>query len=329
MKAVRFHEYGGPGVLRIDDVEPPTPGSGEVLVQVRAASVNPVDAVWRSGHLVPEDEEKSAFGGGLLPAVTGTDLAGVVEEVGDGVEGFAPGDRVFGTGMADDPRATFAELAVAPADHLAILPDAVPFTEAAAAAHVGGTAWRALVVHGHIAPGDTVLVHGGSGGVGHLAVQLASTAGARIVATAGSDRAREVVTDLGADAVLDYESPTLVDDIRDATASDVDLILDPHTGEYLDLDIEVAAMGGRIVHLYGDLPAIPGAFATRTKELTIQGVAMHNTPDIGAVMARLAGLLAAGDLCPHVDRSFGLDEAAAAQRALAEEHVIGKLVVTT
>lgn len=328
MKAVRYHAYGGPEQLQVDEVEPPTPGGDEVLVAVRAASVNPVDAVWREGHLAPDEDEESAFGEGLLPAVTGTDLAGEVAAVGDDVSAFAPGDRVFGTGLADDPRATFAELAVAPADHLAHLPDAVSFEAAAAGAHVGGTAWRALIEYGEVAPADTVLVHGGSGGVGHMAVQLAAAAGAQVLATAGSDRARETVRDLGADAVLDYGCKDLAAAVREAAGGGVDVILDPHTGEYLPLDVEVASVGARITHLNGDFPAMSHAFATRTKELAIQGVAMHNTPDVGAVMAKLATLLAGDDLQPVVARTFDLEDAAAAQRFLDEEHVVGKVVVT-
>lgn len=326
MRAVRYHEYGGPEVLRVDDVERPSPGHGELLVDVRAASVNPVDALYREGVLGGDAE--GAFEESPLPAVTGTDLAGVVAAVGPGVEGFDAGDRVFGTGLADAAEATFAEYATVPADHVAHLSASVPFEQAAASAHVGGTAWRAVAEFGDVSPGDAALVHGGSGGVGHLAVQLAAAAGARVVATAGSDRARAAVSDLGAAAVLDYERNDLRAAIREAAGGPVDLVLDAHTGEYLDLDVAVAANGATIAHVNGAFPEMPHPNATRTKELTIQGVAMHNTPDIGAAMGRLDRLLAADELQVLIDRQYDLADAAEAQRAVAEEHVVGKVVVT-
>ena len=326
MRAVRYHEYGGSAVLRVDDVERPAPGHGEVLVSLRAASVNPVDFLYREGVL--GHDEGGAFSGTALPSTTGTDLAGVVEAVGDGVTDLAAGDRVFGTGMADAPNATFADVATVPADHLAVLPDGVEFEAAAAAAHVGGTAWRAMIEFGRVSPADTVLVHGASGGVGHIAVQLAACAGARVVGTAGSQRAREAVRSLGADRVLDYDAADLDERIREAAGGSVDLILDPHTDEYLDLDIAVAANGGTITHLAGDFPHIRHPNATRTRELTIQGIAMHNTPDIPAVLTRLGRLLADGAVTPLVDRRYTLEEATAAHRTLETEHVVGKVIVT-
>lgn len=325
MRAIRYHEYGDPEVLQVEEVERPAPGHGDVLVEVRAASLNPLDTLYTRGVL---GSDEGAFEESGLPSTLGTDLAGVVRAVGDDVTAFEPGDRVLGTGMADRDRATFAEYAVAPEDHLAALPEGVAFETAAAGAHVGGTAWRAITEFGNAGPGDTVLIHGGSGGVGHMAVQLAAISGSRVVATAGSERARDAVAEFGADGVIDYDRTDLADAVREAAGEPVDLILDPHTGEYLDLDIEVAANGGTITHINGAFPAIPHPNATRTKELTIQGIAMHNTPDIGAVMGELAGLFADGKLRPHVDRTFDFSEVVEAYRTLSEERVIGKIVLT-
>lgn len=325
MRAVRYHEHGGPEVLQVDQMDRPDPGRGEVLIEVRAASVNPVDSLYRQGILGGDDE--GAFEGSSLPSVVGTDLAGVVTAVGPGVTRFEPGDRVFGTGMADNQQATVAEYAVAPTDHLTTLSDGVAFEQAAAAAHVGGTAWRAVVEFGDIDPGDRVLVHGGNGGVGHVAVQLAALSGARVIATAGSEPARERVLELGASEALDYNRSDLSAAIREAAGGAVDLILDPHTGEYLELDIQVAANGGTITHINGAFPAIPNANPTRTKELTIQGVAMHNTPDIAPVMAQIEALLADGDLRINVDRTHVFEDAEEAHRAVAEDHIIGKVVL--
>jgi NADPH:quinone reductase-like Zn-dependent oxidoreductase len=325
MKAVRYHEYGGPGVLELDDVERPTVESDQLLVDVRAASVNPVDALYRRGVIGGGD---GAFEGSELPAVTGTDFAGEVAAVGDDVEGFEPGDRVFGTGLADSPHATVADYAVVPADHAATLPSTVDFEQGAGVAHVGGTAWRALIHFGEITPGQRVLIHGASGGVGHIAVQVAAAAGARVVGTVGFARARETVSQLGADVVVDYDRDDLGAAIRDGAKGAIDVILDPHTEEYLPLDVELAAAGGRITHLNGAFPAMAQPAATRTKELTIQGVAMHNTPDVGAALAKLTPLLESGAIRVTIDRTYPLREAARAQRALEEEHVVGKVVIT-
>lgn len=326
MRAVRYHEYGGPEVLQVDEVDRPRPGRDEVLVEVRAASVNPLDFLYREGVLGTDTE--GAFEGSSLPSIIGTDLAGVVAAVGEGVTEFEAGDRVFGTGLADNQRATFAEYAVAAADHLARLSKGVSFDQAAAAAHVGGTAWRAIVEFGNASPGDRVLIHGGSGGVGHIAVQLAALSGAQVVATASSERAREIVREFGATEALDYNRTDLAEAIREAAGGPVDLILDPHTEEYLELDIDVASNGGIITHINGSFPKIANANPTRTKELTIQGVAMHNTPDIAAVMEKIGLLLDDGDLRVNVDSTYTFEETPDAHRTVAEDHVIGKIVLT-
>lgn len=326
MRAIRYHEYGDPDVLQVDDVERPDPEQGEVLVRVRAASLNPLDTLYIQGVL--GGDEEGAFDGATLPSTVGTDLAGVVQSVHESVTAFEPGDRVFGTGLADRDAATFADFAVAPADHLATIPAGVPFETAAAGAHVGGTAWRTIVTFGDAGPADSVLVHGGSGGVGHMAVQLAAVSGARVVATAGSERARDAIREFGADAAIDYARSDLGDAIREAAEGPIDLILDPHTGEYLDLDVDLAANGGTITHINGAFPAIPHPDGTRTKELTIQGVAMHNTPDVGAVMRDLATLFESGDLVPHVDRTVDPTDVVDAYRALSADHIVGKIVLT-
>lgn len=325
MRAVRYHEYGGPEVLQVDQIDRPEPGPGEVLIQVQATSVNPVDFLYREGVL--DGGEDGAFGGSSLPSVVGTDLAGIVTTIGSDVTKFEPGDRVFGTGLADNRQATVAEYAVAPESHLTTLSDGVSFQEAAAAAHVGGTAWRTVIEFGNIEPGDSVLIHGGNGGVGHVAVQLAALSGANVIATVGSDRASERVLSLGASDVLDYNRSGLAEAIQEAAGGLIDLILDPHTEEYLELDFQVAANGGTISHINGRFPAIPNANPTRTKELTIQGVAMHNTPDIASVMGRLDVLLADGDIRINVDRTHVFADADKAHRAVADEHIIGKVVL--
>ncbi len=316
MRAVRYHEHGGPETLRVDEIDRPEPGEGEVLVRVRAAGVNPVDTYFREGSYEPPG----------LPMIPGSDLAGEVAAVGDGVTGFAEGDRVFGTGLGNDRQGTYAEYAAAPSDLLARLPDGIDFREGAAVALVGVTAWRALVHHAGLDPAETCLVHGGSGGVGHVAVQLAAAAGATVVTTA-SPEYHDRLADLGADAVLDYARDDLADAVGEA--GEPDAVLDHRLDDYLQFDADVAAQDARIVGIGNTQPeaGFSNVPAARAKELRIHLMSMYNTPDFGAVLDRLATLMEAGEIVPDVARTYGLDEAADAQRDVMNESVFGKLVV--
>ena len=325
MRAVRYHEHGGPETLVVDEIERPEPGDDEVLVAVEAAGVNPVDTYFREGSYQPAD----------LPMIPGSDLAGVVESVGPNVTEFESGDRVFGTGLGNDRQGTYAEYAVAPTDRIAHLPDAVGFDEGAAVALVGVTAWRALIDHADLRPAETCLIHGGSGGVGHVAVQLAAATGASVVATA-SEEYHDHVRDLGADAVLDYRRDGLAEAVAEATDGDVtaassgpDVILDHRLDDYLQFDADVAAKGARIVAI-GNTDTAAGfdnVPAARAKELTFVLMSMFNTPDLSAVLVRLARLMEAGDLTAEIAGTYGFDEADEAQQAVLEDSFVGKLVL--
>jgi NADPH2:quinone reductase len=316
MRAVRYHEHGGPETLRVGDVDRPEPGEDEVLVRVGAAGVNPVDTYFREGSYEPA----------ALPMIPGSDLAGEVAAVGDSVTDYAEGDRVFGTGLGNDRQGTYAEYATAPADHLAHLPDGIEFREGAAVALVGVTAWRALVHHAGLDPAETCLVHGGSGGVGHVAVQLAAAAGATVVTTA-SPAYHDRLRDLGADAVLDYARDDLADAVREA--GEPDAILDHRLDDYLQFDASVAARGARVVGIGNTQPeaGFSNVPAARAKELRVHLMSMFNTPDLGGVLDRLATLLEAGEIVPDVARTYGLDDAADAQRDVMDDSFFGKLVV--
>lgn len=316
MRAVRFHKHGSEDVIQVDEMATPEPRTDEVLVEVRAGSVNPVDRLYREGMIPPDG----------LPGISGTDVAGIVTGMGEGVTSFEIGERVFGTGMAGSQAATFAETAVVPADHLARLPQSVSFEAGAASAHAGGTAWRCLIDTGQLRPADTCLIHGGSGGVGHLAVQIGAVTGARVLATAGSESARQRVAELGADSVFDYHDDDLHDRIEAVAPDGVDVILDHYPEQYLEMDIALAANRGRIAHLSGGFPAISDT--GRHREVRIEGVAMHNTPAISAVMRRIGALLASAHIEPIIAQRFSFEEVGAAQRMLETESVIGKLIVT-
>ena len=315
MRAVRYHEHGGPEVLQVEDVPRPEPGSDELLVRAAAAGVNPVDTYFREG----------AYPLPGLPWTPASDVAGVVEAVGDGVERFEADDRVFATGLGRDLQGTCAEYVTVPEGLAARLPEGCGFEEGAAVALVGVTAWQALVHHGGVEPGQRVLVHSGSGGVGHVAVQLAAAAGARVMTTA-SPAYHDLLVDLGADAVLDYDREDLAGAIADAGAPE--LVLDTLADAYFELDGEVAAHGATIVGIGNDaatapVPMGPGKF----KDLRFQTMSMFNAPDTGAVLSRLATLMAAGDVVPEVAEVYDLEDTADAQRDVLEASFLGKLVV--
>ena len=220
MRAIRFHDHGAPEALQLDeDIVTPQPGPDEVLVEVEAAGVNPVDTCFREEEYpVPN-----------LPFVPGSDLAGVVATVGENVDRFGEGDAVFGTGLGNGRPGTYAEAALAPATHLAPLPDGVSYEQGAALALVGVTAWQAFVHHAGVEPAERVLIHGASGGVGHVAVQLAETMGADVVATAREAYHNDLDA-LGATVTLDYDAD-LVAELAAVGAPNV--VLDTRMNEYL------------------------------------------------------------------------------------------------
>jgi NADPH2:quinone reductase len=323
MRAVRFHDHGGPEVLTDEEIDRPSPQSQEVLVEIHAAGVNPVDTYFREGAYEPF----------TLPLVPGADFAGEVLETGSAVEGFAPGDRVYGTGIGRDHHGGYAECAAVPADRLVALPDGVDMTVAGAAGVAGVTAWRALVDHASLEPGESCLIHGGSGGVGHVAVQLAAATGAQVLTTASPDY-HDRLAELGADAVFDYSRTDLADAVREVAGGvggtdGVDVILDHRLDEYLQFDADVAATGARVVGIGEQSPQVgfENDGVARSKDVSYQFMVMFNTPDFRVPLARLAHLMSVGDLTIDIAREYELDEAGEAQRAVLEESVLGKLVL--
>ncbi|WP_049970377.1 NADPH:quinone reductase [Haladaptatus cibarius] len=316
MRTVRYHEHGGPEVLRVDDIDRPEPDDDELLVAVRAAGINPVDTYFREGSYPPGD----------LPWIPGSDFAGVVEAVGSEVDDFSAGDRVFGTGLGNNRQGTCAEFLTTATDTVAHLPDGVGFDEGAAVALVGVTAWRALIDHAGLEPGETCLIHGGSGGVGHVAVQLASATGVRVTTTA-SEEYHNRLEALGADTVLDYTRDDLADAVREAGEPDV--ILDHRLDDYLQFDADVAKVGTRVVGIgnEGSAAGFEDISGARSKELSITLMSMFNTPDISAVLERLGRLVADGEIVPEIAGVYGLDEVDSAQRDVVGDSFLGKLVV--
>lgn len=316
MRAVRFHEYGDVDVLQIDEVPKPTPSRNAIVARIEAASVNHLDTIVRRGIKPPSE----------LPTTTGNDFAGVVEEVGPGVEGIEPGDRVLGAELGIDWPGTFAEYVEAPIDRIAPLPDGVSFEAGAGVAHAGATAWRAILDYGDLKPAQTCLVHGGSGGVGHIGVQLAAATSASVIATAGSEQARERLRKLGADAAFDYDRDDLATAIDRVAERGVDVVLETHVGEHLDLDVECSAPGSTVAVVGGDDARFSTAGIARGKDVTIQAMGASKIPDLSGVLGNLASLVDRGDLEVVIDDRYPLDAAARAQCQVTESF-FGKRIV--
>jgi NADPH:quinone reductase-like Zn-dependent oxidoreductase len=304
MKAAVIDRFGGPEVFRLADVPVPEPAPGEVLVRTLAAGVNAIDWISRAGHGVAV----SAF-----PAVLGWDICGVVAGRGSGVTALGDGGLVFGMPRFPALAGAYAEYVVAPADQLARVPDGVAVQVAAGAPMAGLTAWQSLFVHGALQRGQRVLVHGAAGGVGHIAVQLARWAGADVTATA-SGASHGFVLGLGADRVVDYAQ---VDRL-----GELDLVIDPRGGSDFARLLGTLRPGGTIVTLKGEAAGqrALAESAGRRAAFTYVG------PD-GVGLARIAELLASGDLTTTIQQVFGLDDVGQAHRVGEGGHVRGRLVL--
>jgi len=319
MRAVSLTEHGGTDVLDVREIDRPEPAADELLVEVAAAGVNPVDTYFRDGSYSPV----------ALPFTPGVDVAGVVAGVGAAVEGFAVGDRVFGTGIGNGShQGAYAEFATVPEDRVVALPDGVDLAEAGAAGVAAVTAWRALVDHAALDPAEYCLVHGGSGGVGHTAVQIGAAVHARTLTTAAPEY-HDALADLGADTVLDYGREDLADAVKAASNGGVDAVLDHRLDDYLQFDADVAATDATVVGIGENSPDpgftdSPGA---RSKDVTYQFMSMFNTPDLRVPLRGVAHLMDAGALSIEIARRYDLSAADEAQRAVMADSFLGKLVV--
>lgn len=304
MKSWILPDYGAPDVIRRDDVPEPAPGPNDVLIRIEAASVNPLDNKLISGEL--EDVFPVR-----LPYALGTDAAGTIERVGDRVQAFKAGDRV----IAHVAGGAFSDLLCVPATSVARLPDGVPFADGAALPTAAGSAWEALMEKGGLRARQTVLVHAGSGGVGHFAVQFAKLAGAHVIATT-SARNLHLVSDLGADEVIDYQAG----DFR-AQLGDVDVVLDPMGGETQRRSFDVLRRGGVLVGLTAPPDdALAAARGVRAMLMTYKAQAGR--------LERIAALVADGKVRVLIDQRFGFARVPEALARVASGHVNGKVVVT-
>lgn len=317
MRAIRFDQHGEADVLRIENINRPTPERHSVLVEVRAVAINPLDITIRRGHITPNS----------LPCMTGTDLAGVVIETGESVKTFDIGDRVFGTGFGPSTTATMADFVSVPTSNLAHIPRDATFQTAAGAGHASGTAYRALVDVAGLNPNQVCLIHGGSGGVGHIAVQIADYHDAKVITTAGTESHRKRALNIGADYAFDYDDDDLETKIIEVTDSGVDVILDHMLDTYLPIDISVANRQAKIVSINGEIPSVHSQEYI-PKEIRIQGLAMDKTEHIGLVMRNVAKLLEKEHLKIKIAQVFEFDEIEKAHRMVSEESYFGRVVVT-
>ena len=304
MKAVVANEYGTPDVLKFEEVPRPEPNGDEALVRVIASSVNPADPLTLSGKYAKEF-------GTHLPLIPGYDIAGVVEKTGADVTKLKVGDAVygyptFGGGWAD--YVTVKEWEVA------AKPKTLTFVEAAAVPMGALTAWQALVDVAKLQPGQTILIHGGSGGVGSFAIQIAKASGARVIATASTAN-QDLLKELGVDVAVDY-TKTKFEDV----AKDVDAVLDPVGKETLARSYGVVKKGGIVMSLV----ALPDR--AELQKHGIHGAAISAHPDADD-LAQIAQLIDAGKIKPIVTHVLPLSEAVAAQQQAATHHTRGKVVL--
>jgi NADPH2:quinone reductase len=322
MKAICVRRTGGPDVLVLEDLPDPVPGKGHIVVGVRAAGVNPVDVYIRSA---------SQGRTPVLPYVPGLDGAGVVEAVGPGVVGVAAGDRVYLSGTAAVPlNGTYAERALCSTAQVHPLPPHLTFSQGAAVNVAYATAYRALVDRAGARPGEIVLVHGGSGGVGIAAIQIARAMGMVVFATAGTNRGRALVVEQGAHRAFDHHAPDYLAAIAAETAGrGVDVIVEMLANVNLDKDLGLLARDGRVVVVGNRGRVEIDARQTMGRDAAILGMTLMNATaeDRARIHAALGAGLANGSLRPVVGREFPLAEAAAAQAAVMEPGAYGKIVL--
>jgi NADPH:quinone reductase len=316
MKAIRVHKFGGPEALQLEEVPEPRPAAGQVLVRVRAAGVNPVDTYVRSGNYAQLPP---------LPYTPGGDAAGVVEAVGDGVRRVQRGDRVWTLRQPG-----YTELGVVDVAMLQPLPANASFSQGAAVGVPYATAYRGLHDKAHGKPGETVLVHGASGGVGVAAVQLAVAHGMTVIGTAGTERGRKMVAEQGAHHVLDHTASDYIAQLTTLTEGrGADVILEMLANVNLQKDLDAVARFGRIVVIgnRGTIEINPrGAMG---KDATITGLVLFNsTPaELASIMAGLTAGLANGTLRPVVGRELPFAQAAQAHSGVLEPGAYGKIVL--
>lgn len=318
MKAIRIHELGGPAVLRLEEVPAPSLGPGQVVVRIGAAGINPVDTYLRAGTYA----RKAA-----LPYTPGTDGAGTVESVGEGVKRFVPGDRVY---LAGSLSGSYAEKALCEEPSVYPLPPHVSFAQGAAIYVPYTTAYRALFHRAHARAGETVLVNGASGGVGVAAVQLARAAGLHVVGTASTDKGRRMVAAEGAHEILDHKAPGHFERALASTGGrGFDVILEMLANVNLASDLTILALHGRVVVVGSRGPIEINPREAMMRDAAILGMTLWNISpaDTASIQAAIIAGLENETLRPVVGQEIPLSEAPRAHVAVMEPGSYGKIVL--
>jgi NADPH2:quinone reductase len=322
MKAILAREFGGPDVLKLEDVPDPSAGRGQVRVKIHAVGVNPYDTYMRSGAYAIKPD---------LPYTPGADAAGVIDQIGDGVTAFKPGDRVYISGTAiGKAHGAYAQYAVCNADQAHRLPDRISFTQGAGLFVPYVTAWRALFGRANTRAGDRVLIHGASGGVGVAATQLAVAAGATVIGTAGSNDGLAVVRAQGARHAVNHTDAGYLDQITALTdGRGPDVILEMLANVNLDHDLTVVAPSGRVVVIGNRGRVEIDARKIMSKDVSVFGLALWGIPgdEIRRAHEAIIAGLESGALNPVVGTEMPLKDAAQAHAKVMESGARGKIVL--
>src|SRR4029077_12224346 len=306
MKAIRIHNYGGPEVLHYEDAPRPEPQTGEVLIRVHAAGVNPIDWKVREGHM-------KDFWPHKFPLILGWDVSGTVEEIGSGVSRFKIGDEVY---SVPDPtrNGAYADYIVVRESELALKPNSLHHIRAAAVPLAALTAWQSLFDTAQLQPGQRVLIHAGSGGVGHLAAQLAKWKGAYVFATA-STKNQDLLRELGVDKAIDYTQQRFED-----VGRNIDIVLDTIGGETQERSWSVLKKDGVLVSL------VQPPSEEKAEGLGVRATFVAGHPS-GAQLAEIGKVIDSGKLAPIIDRILPLSEARRAHELSQAGHTHGKIVL--
>ena len=322
MQAIVAREFGGPDVLKLEDVPDPTAKTGQVRVRIHAIGVNPYETYMRAGAYAIKPE---------LPYIPGADAAGVIDQVGDNAAGWKTGDRVYISGTAiHKAYGAYAQLAVCNADQVHRLPARISFQQGAGLFVPYVTAWRALFGRANTRAGDVVLIHGASGGVGGAATQFAAAAGATVIGTAGSASGLEVVRAQGAKHAVNHTTPNYLDEITKLTGGrGPDVILEMLANVNLDHDLTVIAPSGRIVVIGNRGRVEIDARKIMTKDVSVFGLALWGIPadEIRRAHEAIIAGLESGALNPMVGTEMPLKDAARAHEKVMAPGARGKIVL--
>lgn len=313
MKAMILKQFGGIENFAIENLPLPETDETEVLVEVKAIGIDQIDVKTRQGKGMTDFLEKEH------PMILGWDISGIVSKVGEQVTDFKAGDAVFGTINFPGPGSSYAEYATAPADQLALKPKNISHEEAAAATQSPLTAWQALIDTGNIQQGERVLIHGGAGGVGNYAIQIAKHTGCYVIATT-SEADRDFAKELGADEVIDYQTQKFEEEIRD-----IDFILDTIGGDNFIRSLKILKPDGMIVLLPSDKKAEADKAAKEQHINNYKHILMHSS---GKDMQAIAQMLQQGTMKVHVDKTFSFEQIPQAHKQMEQGKNKGKIVIT-